>query len=313
MTQTETKRNKSTFSSFELVRWVSCIVLLVIALLYRDKIGMGISSGITLSIKSIIPTLFPFMIIADLIFSVDICNLKMSRVYSRLFGFPICTSEAFILGNLCGFPIGAKMIGKLYEDGGLNSGEVAYMLGVVTNPSLAFTIGVVGGMRGNAADGIILYFSLISATVAVGKIFNPKNEKYGNSSVISRQSFDLNTSIKSTGYNLISVCSYIVFFSAVISLASCFISDKLIMSIIASLLEVGNATSIIYQSFGCGLESLILTGFALGFSGCSVFMQAFSFFKNEIHRSTYLIMKLSEGLLTAFFAGSIKCITNLYC
>ena len=71
----------------------------------------GMTRGLKLCVSTVIPSLFPFMVLSELIVSsgavVPVGKL-LSRPFRWLFGIRGEGSVAVLLGALCGFPVGAK-------------------------------------------------------------------------------------------------------------------------------------------------------------------------------------------------------------
>ena len=76
--------------------------------------------GLKLCASSVVPSLFPFMIISEIIVLSGM-GKRLSRVIApvtkRLFGVGEGGACAFLLGTLCGFPIGARAAAAMYDKG----------------------------------------------------------------------------------------------------------------------------------------------------------------------------------------------------
>ena len=280
-----------------------CIILTLIMLPLGDELQSAMLKGMSLAALKIIPTVFPFMVLSDFwLSSAEIKdNSHASKAFEKLFKMNACALTALLSGALCGFPLGVKSAVGLYRQGAIKKDELSRLSPIVNLPSPAFVISGVGvGLLGDMKMGVLLYLSVLVSSLIIGFISSLKKEKSYNSVLISRQSFDLTASVRDAGISSLAIASYIIFFSAVTGLVSAIIKNGAIVAIISTLLEVGNATSAIAN---CGAFSrsivLVLIAFALGFSGLSVHLQAFSFLQKEISRRNYLLTKLLIGLLSA--------------
>ena len=130
------------------------------------------SEGLRLCAKTVIPTLFPFMVISDVIVS---CGA--SELIGKLLGAPMRAifkisgdgACAVILGALCGFPLGAKCAVSMYDLGKLSRGELEHLLLFSNVPSPAFLITAVGlSLFGSRSFGILLYCSALAAAFITG-------------------------------------------------------------------------------------------------------------------------------------------------
>ena len=263
----------------------------------------GVIYGIKICYFNIIPTLFPFFILSDLWSSVVYFPKKSLIVgcFERLFHINSEGFSVFILGNLCGFPLGAKMASEKYKASLIDKREMESLSVTSSNPSAAFVVSGIGlGLFGSIKIGLILYISVLISAVIVGIIYRPKAFIFKEPRNIVRQKFNLIESVKSAGSSSIVVASYIIFFSSIIGVVKALTQSRLAISLISSFLEVGSACTIIFEN-GDAIGSLCLPliAFSLGFSGLSVFMQAFSILPKSVSKRMYLFKKLLQGILSA--------------
>ncbi len=281
---------------------------LVTSLTFSEQLSHAARVGLSLCQRVIIPSVFPFMIIADLIcVTVDFSQLRLlSFTFERIFRVNKKALSAFMLGILCGFPLGVKRIAELYESDEINKSDAEFLIGFCNNAGPAFIVSGIGvGLRQSALDGIALYLSLVLSAILVGVIFSigrrkPESDGARDGVPLSIR-FSLTDSIKGAGINTLTVCSFIVFFSCVCGALRALFGISLPYVILSSLLEVGSATSIISKSqFLSPIGSLALCGFGVGFSGLSVHLQAKTFLAvTDIKMKKYYIMKCVQGLLCA--------------
>ena len=282
-----------------------CILMLPFLLFFSNEIKAGVITGIDLSFRNIIPTLFPFFILADLWTSVIQTNGKslLGRIFERLFGVSSVALPAFILGSVCGFPLGISVGTNLYKADRITKSELETLCVFSNNPSAAFVISGIGiGLYGDIKLGILLYSAVIISAILIGIASKNRNCISTISAVISRQSFNLVESIKKAGISSLTVSVYIIFFSSIVSLTSSIMKNDIATLIFACFFEVANASkSAASLSKNNIFFALITTAFALGFSGFSVHMQSFSILPKKISRRKYLGMKLLQGMICAAF------------
>lgn len=279
---------------------------LIILIFFASQIKSAIIYGIKLSVSSIIPSLFPFMILSDYLVSItsDAGNGKAGFFFEKIFGISGGGLTSFICGAVCGFPLGISCAKELHNQGSITKSEFERLSFFVNNPSLAFTVCAVGlGMRGSLCDGLILYFSVLISAVFVGLVLRSKREKKRIPYINSRQSFDLVSSIKNAAYSSITISSYVIFFSAALGVISTLIKSDAVLIIASPFLEVGSASKIISEATALPYAlSMALSAFALGFSGFSVHLQAFAVMPPDSPRAKYLLMKLLGGVIAFFLA-----------
>ena len=108
------KRNTITDYSHVAVLVALCILLLR----YPNAMATGISRGLSICSTVIVPTLYPFMILAALLAESPLCRRPgriMETVIRQLFGLPGCCTGAILLSLIGGYPAGAIAIARLKE------------------------------------------------------------------------------------------------------------------------------------------------------------------------------------------------------
>ena len=119
---------------------------LVLILKFPEVSIEYINRGLKLCVSTVIPSLFPFMVVSELIVaggfaeSVGAFFKKPARL---LFGISGEGASAFLLGTLCGFPIGTRVAISLYERGRISREELSRLVCFSNNPSSAFVISAV--------------------------------------------------------------------------------------------------------------------------------------------------------------------------
>ena len=119
------------------------ILCFFVMLLFPSKVFEGAKSGLLLWFLTVLPTLFPFLLISRLLLDSCACSLLnklLAPVISRLFGISAQGSFAFIVGFLCGYPMGAKITADLFHARQISKAEASYLLSFCNNTSPAFLI-----------------------------------------------------------------------------------------------------------------------------------------------------------------------------
>ena len=113
---------KSTFLPIPVMPLFS--VLCFFLLLTFPKLSIeGARNGLLLWFQTIVPTLFPFLICSGLVTSMGGISYLVKPIYPvfhTFFGMSESGIYTFLLGILCGFPMGAKTCRDLLEGGALS-------------------------------------------------------------------------------------------------------------------------------------------------------------------------------------------------
>ena len=137
-----------------------------------NAVSESIRASIALCTQTIIPSLFPYFILSELIISSNIGNLickTIGKPCSMIFGISEISFYPIAIGALCGFPIGAKLTASLFDKGYITKKEAERTLCLCNNPSPTFLINVVGiSLYSNKKLGVTLWLITLSTTLIIG-------------------------------------------------------------------------------------------------------------------------------------------------
>ena len=310
-------KNALSSSISRLVNVLTLIFAFVISLFFSDEIAHSVKSGLSLAVNVVIPSIFPFIILSDALYSMlrfDSSSM-IGRAFEWLFGISRNAVYAFLLGAVCGFPLGVKCTSDLYHEGLISREEAERLIGFCNNTGPAFLISGVGmGLRKNASEGLALYSAMLLSAVLVG-IFFRKKASVAIHFQSKRTGFSLTKSIRSAGMNTITVSSYLVFFACAVGLLRNILGESYLYLSILPFIEIGSAASILSKTKLLSSEaSLMLSGLAVGFSGLSVHLQALSFISDsDIRTGKYFVMKTIQGILSSLLVLPISILFgNIY-
>lgn len=273
--------------------------------------------GLTLCATTVIPSLFPFMVISELLVSSgagEAFGRLCSGVMRRIFGLSGAGASAVFLGSMCGFPVGARTAVALLDKNAISKSECEHLLTFVNNPSSAFLITAVGvSLYGNRKLGIALYGVVLGCGLAVGLLARPLLRKGGSPSEHPHFPSGLHIggaetftgAISSAATGMLTVCAYVIFFSAVTGALSCAVmghggTAEMGYTLLCGLLEmtggIGQAATLANGRLG-----LILTASFAGWSGLSVHCQVMALCGGRgLSFKPYLLAKAVQGVLCGF-------------
>lgn len=278
----------------------------------------------SLVIKTIVPTIFPFSVICNLLISYDGVWLY-SKILGPIFCKPLKLSKQssfpIVASILSGYPLGCKYCCDLYSLGYINRDEFERLLNIASNASPMFLIGSIGAtMLGDIKLGFILLISNYLSPIIVGILTIKNSKTLSNMKEIKSNSININfgTSLKyalDNGVNTtLQVGSFVVLFSIIISI----IKNNAYVSIIFSNIEAffnlpqyslyGIFLGSIEFTNGCKLITtlpltmpfkLAIISFICSFSGLSVIAQISSFIsKYNVSIIKYSLYKLLQGIIS---------------
>ncbi len=205
---------------------IAFFLLFILLLLLRNP-SLAIEqvkAGITLCSQVIIPSLFPFLVLSELFLlcGIDRYAARILRFpMEKLFRLPGCAGSALILGGLCGYPVGARIGAAHYDEGKIDGDTLSFLLMFCNTASPAFLIGTVGTMLwGEQRIGIVLCAIQILSSALIGIWFarsRPMPAPYVLRQCKVRSGLATFPQAFVRGANgMLSVCAYVIFFSAVI-------------------------------------------------------------------------------------------------
>ena len=267
----------------------------------------------------LLPSLFPFLFFSRLFTTFEVTqNLKpFSRATQKLYHCPSDSAYVFLLSVLCGYPIGAKLISDLYQDGKISKGQAYRSVSFVSNCGPMFIIGSVGvGMLHSPMAGIIILICHILSSLLNGLIYRKSWKKFNSERLPAASEKNAQTSVSDIVFSSINsvlmVGGYVIIFFIV---AEVFTSLK-IFSPLCLLLEKIGINPQISEGILCGLleitkgSKMLSTAssnlqvivpaccFLITFGGFSTFMQSYAFLeKTGMKKSVLLIQKTTQALI----------------
>ncbi len=289
-----------------------------ILLVQSARAGEAALAAVKLCATVIIPSLFPYMVISSLIVTFGATRFlekHLAPLNRLLFRLPGAASSAILLGALCGFPIGAKTACSLYENGRLKKAEAERLIAIANNTGPAFVIEVVGAhFWGSRGFGLFVYAAQILSAILIGffyarfgKTDTKKAESVSLSPVHAKRDIltELASAVSDSALSILIVCGFVVFFAVGLSMLESILAvarGEIFLPILSAFTEFTAGTS--YAAKLSGLPGAFLTGFALGWSGLSVFAQCKVFTAPlKLRLAPTALCKFFQGILTGLLAA----------
>lgn len=309
---------------------------LIIYIILNPKASISYTiEGSKLFFYSVFPSLFPFLVIVNLIFAfggIEIYSALLGNILCKPLRLPKECSVVLLASTFCGYPLGARYASQLYEMGKIDRQTFIRLLNIATNGSPLFIIGAVGtSMLHSPFLGYILIISNILSCLIMGIIIPVKKEKPSLS--VSNKAIT-NIKIKDTNFGIIfknaledatktclSIGGFVVIFSVIINMiksSNIFFTAlsiicknnldlfNILNGFLLGFIEITNGCSIIsLGNFSLHLKA-ILCSFLIGFSGLSITSQVYSFiYKYKVSIKRYLSLKFIQGVICSFITLGI--------
>lgn len=246
---------------------------------YPSIAADGVKNGLSLCFQSLIPSLYPFLIVVELLLSTGILmknNKVLDFLSLKIFRLPY-SLNIFFLSCLGGYPVGVTCVSNLVGRGVLNAEEGEKLLNFTVNPSLSFAVAFVGAMLYKSIKaGFVLYLSVILSSIIIGILSGRKIKINRYTRVMDAfEEADFSTaftlSVKKSAVTMFYICSFTVLFSSICSLVEILPFSPEINLLIKSVTEVTNGISLAYKA-----RSLPFIASLMSFGGLSVAFQIFS-------------------------------------
>ena len=313
----------------DLIITLICSLIIIQIILAPNICIQYAISGAKLFFNAIFPSLFPFLVIINIIISYDGIH-----IYSKLLGNLICKplklpkecNFALLVSVLCGYPLGARYTCDLYEKNIINLFTCERLLNIASNASPLFIMGAVGtSMMLSPKIGYLLLLSNILSCLFMGLIIPSKGSyfkiKNRSSNFPKMDPPNLNigmilkSSIEDAIKNSFNIGGFIVVFSVITGM----IKDNAIFHIVFNRLSVITGSSgdfieglllgMLEMTNGCYLISssnsslyvkLPVLSFLIAFSGLSIISQVYSYTsKYDVSIKKYITRKFIQAVISS--------------
>lgn len=313
---------------------IFCSFILCLVLFSKSNLASA-KEGLILWSNSVVPTLFPFFVATELLNHTNFIPMlgkHLNKFMRPIFKVPGEGAYAFLMGLISGYPVGAKIVCHLRENGLCTKDEGERMLAFTNNSGPLFIVGTVGiSLFNNQTVGIILLITHILACITVGILFGfmKKEEKvkWDRYNVNTRQKDDktlggiLGESIKNAINTILMIGGFVVIFSIIISIlnnshileiiskmispiiTSIGINAEFVKPVLAGLIELTNGVKLLSEASVVNYNlSIILSAFLLGFGGISILLQVSSIVaKTDLSMKKYVFGKLLQGIIASVY------------
>ena len=294
------------------------ILCFFVMLSFPSEVFEGAKSGLLLWFLTVLPTLFPFLLISRLLLDSCACSLLnklLAPVISRLFGISAQGSFAFIVGFLCGYPMGAKITADLFHARQISKAEASYLLSFCNNTSPAFLIhyivlGYFQNPRLIFPSVLILYGTPILLTFffRIKKHFASSNTTDITSpfTISKIPSCSLDFCLMDSSEAIVKIGGYIILFSVILNLLQKLpISHPFYQLFLLPSLELTNGCALLNKTITAQTipiyYSLCMGHTAFG-GWCALFQTGSMINGSGLSLNSYARKKLVTALVTSLFA-----------
>lgn len=273
--------------------------LIMFLLILDSKTALdGATQALELCFKQVIPSLFPFFVLSNLIVQmISGRDLKTLYPLGRLCRIPQGSEFLLLIGLIGGYPVGAQCISHCYNQGKLGKNDAERMLGFCNNAGPSFIFGMTTHLFSSPIVPWVVWSIQILSAILVSTLLPVyKTEKFTQE--MSKEQTSNNiilTAVKSMAV----VCGWIVVFRVILHILNrwlLWIIPEAAAIVLAGLLELTNGCVELCKhsdSVFCFISLSLL----LSFGGLCVGLQTISVSKN-LSCKYYFMGKLLQTLVS---------------
>lgn len=292
------------------------IIFILFLLLAKPTLTLDYAThGLSLWYKNMVPSLLPMMILSSCMIKLNITTTFatfLSPITKSLLHISKNGTYALLIGFLCGFPMGAKVICELYTQNKISKEEATFLLPICNNIGPIYMLSY--GLKVFNAKPLYLILILFYCIPFVYAFIKFRNIRFCEmpASNIKPQSFviALDESISDSATGILSLGGYLMFFNILLIPLEQFSLNPQWKSFLTCVIEITNGLS-----YTATLPPYLYLGL-LQFGGiCCIFQTLKYTLKTDLKFSHYLRCKFQITLLTLafffvyyFFASYVFCV-----
>lgn len=233
--------------------------------------------ALQLCIRVVIPSLFPFFVLVNLLTSVMMgTQTKWLSPLERVLKIPKGSATLFLSGLLGGYPTGAQALHRAWKAGTLDQKNAQRMLAFSSNAGPAFLFGIIGPMFSDRSTPWVIWGIHIVSAILVGCVL--KEEDQGRTLAWKQTPVSMTDALRCSVEAMAYVCGWIVLFRVTAAFLSRWLFWFLpteMQVLLISLLELANGCTSLHLIKNEGLRMIIASA-AVNFGGICVLMQTAS-------------------------------------
>ena len=256
-------------------KYIFAILAMLILIFYSKTAIAGGQEGIEICLRTVIPSLFPFILAAQYLCGNLSQSIKILNPLERLCGIPKGRGGLLISGFLGGYPVGASSVYSAWKSGQLTKSQGQRMLGFLNNAGPAFIFGMGAALFANPLIPWVVWASHIICTVFTAMLL--PEEKDAPQIETSPRAVTLVHCLKNTIQVLAQVCGWVILFRMILAFLFSILSSATpeIKAAVAGTLELTNGCLLLQTIPQEWVRYLLFTLF-LNMGGLCVAMQTIS-------------------------------------
>ena len=292
----------------------AAVLAAVLLLAEPAVISTAVGAAVSGCLEVIVPSLFAFTVLAVYLQGSGlyrIALMPLTRPLSKLMRLDGELCAVFVLANIGGYPVGARLLSELVRQGRLSGRDAGRLLCCCYGSGPSFIVSVAGiRVFGSVAAGALLFVACFAASLIIGTAVCRCGSRIQLTS--AEQRFDLSSgcfvsSVMAAARVMFTVCAMITGFSAVTALADItgitglaeHISGK---GVFPALLEISR----VQELPSGGAYAFALCGALLSFGGVCVALQVAALTSGCVPLRGFLLSRVPAAALSAALAELLR-------
>lgn len=262
----------------------------------------GAQIGVELCIRTVVPSLFPFIILSILLTnSLTGQRIPVLRPLGKLCRIPDGGESLLLAGLLGGYPVGAQCVAQAYRTGSISKNDARRMLGFCSNAGPAFIFGMAGGLFTSAAAAWALWGIHILSALLTGMLLPGGADRQAYSAECKQTG--ISAALQQSLRVMAGICGWVVVFRIIIGFCHrwfLWLLPEAASIMISGILELTNGCCMLSDLNSQPLR-FVLCAVMLGFGGVCVAMQTVTV-TQDVGTGLYFPGKLLQCLISFIFA-----------
>lgn len=277
--------------------------------IYTKEITNAFFDGTILFVKNLLPNIFLFFIISDILNNYNIINYlsPLGNVFSKLFKVSKEGTYVFFMSMLSGFPGNSKFVKELLDNNRISEQDATKLLTFTHFSNPLFIVSTIGiNFLNDKKIGFIILISHFITNIIIGLLFR-NIYKSENKTLLKKESISLpfipllKNSISNTFNSLMVIYGIIIFFFILTTIININLKlDYSHQTLLNGFIEMTNGLNMIKNlNFSINIKASLMT-FFISFGGLSIHMQVMSMLSNyKINYFVYLIARLLHASISS--------------
>lgn len=287
---------------------IICSLFLILFIINRELVFNTVGFSLDIWITSVLPALFPFFVISDILISYDVIRYipkVIKNLFKKLFNVSDNGLVVIILSMLSGFPSNARNIKNMYNSNKISKKEGEHLLYFTHFSNPMFILGTLVSIFLKKKElGLIIFISHYLPNIIIGillrKLNTNKLDTNYNNDINNNFGLVLTKSIRKSLDSVFNILGTLTVFLIISSLLiNVFNFNNGISLLIKSILELTSGLKEL-SNFNLSNSYLVIASSCiLSFGGLSVHMQVINELSDtDISYSNFFIGRIIQVILS---------------